>query len=205
MRYGILLAGALTLSGCTVPGMIVGAGATAGLGAAQERGIETAADDLSIQLEINRLLLAKDDKLFARVSTQVSEGRVLLTGVVDKPEERIAATRIAWGVSSVREVLNEIRVAEGASFTQATRDTAITAKLRAQIMQDSEVSAINYTIETVRGTIYLMGIAQNGTELTRVVNHARGISGVRNVISHIQLKNDPARLRSGAAGAAKEG
>lgn len=202
MRYAIFLAGALALSGCTVPGMIVGAGATAGLGAAQERGIETAADDLSIQLEINRLLLAEDDKLFARVSTQVSEGRVLLTGVVDKPEERIEATRIAWSVNSVREVINEIRVAEGSSLTQAARDTAITAKLRAQIMQDSEVSAINYSIETVRGTIYLMGIAQNGTELTRVVNHARGISGVRNVISHVQLKNDPARLRSGAA---KEG
>lgn len=197
LRAAALVSAVCLLSGCTLPGMIVGAGATAGLGAAQERGLETAADDLSIQLEINRRLLAEDDKLFARVSTQVSEGRVLLTGVVDKPEQRVEASRLVWGVNSVREVINEIRVEEGASLTQAARDTAVTTKLRTQIMRDPDIVAINYSIETVRGTIYLMGIAQNAAELTRVINHARAVAGVRNVISHVQLKDDPARRAGG--------
>ena len=193
LRAALLAVLGFGLAGCTVTGTVIGAGAAAGIGASQERGLEAAADDLSIQVEINRRLLAEDDKLFSRVSTQVSEGRVLLTGVVDKPEERVEAVRIAWSVKAVREVISEIRIEEGAGLVQAAKDTLISSKLRSQIMRDTDIVAINYSIETVRGWVYLMGIAQNQRELTRVINHARDISGVRNIISHLQLKDDPDR------------
>lgn len=176
------------LSACSVPGMVIGAGATAGIAAAEERGVETALDDLKIDVEIKRQFFELDENLFAAISTEVHDGRVLLTGVVDEPEMRMSAARLSWGVDGVSEVINEIKVAGDASIAQASKDIFISTELRARLMGDGDVSAINYSIETVRGTIYLLGIARSESELQRVINHARNVSGVRNIVPYVRVK-----------------
>ena len=180
-------------SACSVAGMAVGAGATAGVAASQERGIESAIDDNKIGLEVNRLLIAEDPELFTAVSTEIVEGRVLLTGQVATQDARLTAARLAWRAPGVREIINEIQVAESDGIAGYSKDVWISTKLRARLLADTEIAALNYTVETVRGTVYLMGIAQNDAELRRAINHARDISGVRNVVSYVQLKNDPSR------------
>ncbi|AWZ02686.1 osmotically-inducible protein Y [Rhodobiaceae bacterium] len=176
------------LSACSVPGMVIGAGATAGIAAAEERGVETALDDLKIDVEIKRQFFELDENLLAAISTEVHDGRVLLTGVVDEPEMRMSAARLSWGVDGVSEVINEIKVAGDASIAQASKDIFISTELRARLMGDGDVSAINYSIETVRGTIYLLGIARSESELQRVINHARNVSGVRNIVPYVRVK-----------------
>lgn len=187
-RAAVSIGGLCVLGACSVPGMVIGAGATAGIAAAEERGIETALDDLKIDVEIKRQFLERDETLLATVSTEVHDGRVLLTGVVDKPEMRMTAARLSWAVDGVAEVINEIKVAGDASIAQASKDIFITTQLRARLMGDGDVSAINYSIETVRGTIYLLGIARSKSELQRVINHARNVSGVRNIIPYVRVK-----------------
>lgn len=186
--YMACLLGAGLLGGCSVPGMVIGAGATAGIAAAEERGMETALDDLQIDMEIKRQYLNQNEDLITFVSTEVVEGRVLLTGVVEEPEMRIDAARIAWGVEGVSEVINEVKVAGDGSLVRASKDLFITTDLRTRMMGDREIAAINYSIETVRGTIYLLGIAQSESELERVINHARNVSGVRNIIPYVRVK-----------------
>ncbi|MDO9127105.1 BON domain-containing protein [Parvibaculum sp.] len=186
MSWMALLAGAAVLSGC-VP-LVAGAGGAAMVGAAQERGLEQAVDDNEIAFEINRKLLAKDSSLYRGVSTQVQKGRVLLTGTVPKAEDRVAVTRIVWSIGGVKEVINELNVGESGGFTQSMSDTSISTKLRTRLLGDKNVSSINYSIETVRGTVYLMGTAINQAELDRVVAHARDISGVRNVVSYVEVR-----------------
>ncbi len=66
-------------------------------------------------------------------------------------------------------------------------DTTITTKLRARLTGDRNVSGINYSIETVHGTVYLMGTALDRAELDRVIAHARDISGVKNVVSYVRI------------------
>lgn len=176
------------LSACSLPGMVIGAGATAGIAAAEERGVETALDDLQIDVEIKRQFLELDESLLAAISTEVHDGRVLLTGVVDEPEMRMNAARLSWGVDGVAEVINEIKVAGDASIAQASKDIFISTELRARLMGDGDVSAINYSIETVRGTVYLLGIARTQSELQRVINHARNVSGVRNIVPYVRVK-----------------
>ena len=94
-RWAVCL-GAVLLSGCTLPGTLIGVGATAGIAAAEERGVETSIDDFKIDLEIKRRLIDEDDALVTMISTEVHDGRVLLTGIVDTPENRIFANRVAW-------------------------------------------------------------------------------------------------------------
>ncbi|HAC60421.1 BON domain-containing protein [Parvibaculum sp.] len=178
--------GAFALGGC-VP-LIAGAGGAAAVGAAQDRGLEQAVDDNEIAFEINRKLLGQRSDLYSGVSTQVRKGRVLLTGRVPKQEDRIAVTRIVWSIGGVKEVINELAVGKEGTFSQSVNDTSITTKLRARLTGDSNVSGINYSIETVDGVVYLMGTARDRAELDRVLAHARDISGVRNVVSYVEVK-----------------
>lgn len=181
------------LPACTLQGTLIGAGATAGITAVQERDTEGALDDLNIKLQLNAVFLEEDEGLFASISTHVIEGRVLLLGVVTKPENRLTAARLTWQTEGVVEVINEINVETETSLSQASKDLYITTSLRARLLADQEVSAVNYSVEAVRGTIYLLGISQNKDELVRVVSHARDISGVRNIVTHVKDKNDDSR------------
>ncbi|PKP77265.1 MAG: hypothetical protein CVT81_10355 [Alphaproteobacteria bacterium HGW-Alphaproteobacteria-3] len=178
---------ALALGGC-VP-LIAGAGGAAAVGASQDRGLEQAVDDNEIAFEINRKLLAGHSSLYSGVSTQVRKGRVLLTGRVPAQEDRIAVTRLVWSIGGVKEVINELHVGKEGSFPQSVNDTTISTKLRGRLVGDSNVSGINYSIETVDGVVYLMGTARDRAELDRVIAHARDIKGVRNVVSYVDVKN----------------
>lgn len=182
----LVLGSAVLLGGC-VP-LAIGAGGAAAVGVAQDRGLEQAVDDNQIAFEINRKLLAEDSKLYAGVATQVRNGRVLLSGTVPKPEDRITVTRIVWTIGGVKEVINELKAGERTGFTQSVSDASITTKLRARLTADSNVSSLNYSIETVNGVVYLMGTALDKAELDRVIAHARDISGVRNVVSYVEIK-----------------
>jgi len=176
------------LGGCV--GVAVGAGATVSAAAYQERGVDGAARDLKITADIRERLFRYDHELAAATGIEVYEGRVLVTGTVDEEKDRADAVRLAWQAPGVKEVINEVQVVES-DLVDLTRDTWITTKLEAQITFDKHISAVNYSVETVNRTIYLIGIAQNQAELDRVVAHARDIEQVRRVISHVRVKTSP--------------
>ncbi len=187
-----LTAGAAAgLSGCA--SMVVGAGATAGVALAQERAVGQAVDDTAITVEINHQLLQKSEILFRDVDVEVVEGRVLLTGNVKNPEDRVAVARLAWQAKGVREVLNELEINDQSSLRDYAKDVWITTQLKVKFLGDAEMSAINYSIDTLNGVVYLFGIAQSQAELDRATGHARNIKGVTKVVSHVILKTDPKR------------
>ena len=76
-------------------------------------------------------------------------------------------------------------------MTDFAQDAWITTQLKSKLTFDREIMAINYVLETVRGTVYLIGIAQNQAELDRVIAHIGAVKHVTNVISHVRLKKKP--------------
>ncbi len=185
--FGLLLAASAGLLGACTP-VVVGAGVTAGVAAAQERGLEGAAADTKIRLQINRLWLEESTALYRKISLQVQEGRVLLTGQVSKPETRVTAVRLAWQAEGVAEVINEIELGDTSSLLDAARDEWIAAQLRARLLGDAAIASINYSIETVNASVYLIGIARDQAELDRALTHARNIRYVRRVLNYMRLK-----------------
>ena len=112
---------------------------------------------------------------------------------VDSVADELEAVRLSWQVDGVRSVLNEIDVGSDLSLMDSAGDLVITTKIRASLMFDGDIFAINYSVETVNGTVHLMGIAQNEGERNRVIAHARDTSYVKRVVSHIRLKDDANR------------
>lgn len=188
-RLLILPLMAFWLSGCA--GALIGAGATTGVAAYQERGLEGAAKDLQIESRIIGNWFQFEHALPTKVSVEVYEGRALLTGAVADPRIRANAVRLAWKALEVKEVLNEIQVTGAGDVFDFARDSWITAQLKTKITFDENILAINYVIETVNGIVYLIGIAQDQAELDRVIAHGRVLGHVKKIISHVRLKRAP--------------
>lgn len=189
-----LLAAALaatTVAGCSPTGMAIGAGATVAKTAAQERSFEDAVDDNVIAAEINYLWATHDLSLFRKLDTSVVEGRVVITGAVPYPESQVEAIRLAWQADGVRQVIDEIQVEDRRGLIDQARDEWISVRLKASLLVDPEVSAINYNVTTVNGTVYLTGIARDRPELDRVRNHARHVPRVRNIVTYVRIMDAP--------------
>lgn len=185
---GVALAAVLAplLGGC-VP-LVFGGAVVGATVVAQERPVTGAISDTTIQAGIDKRLLEFSVGIFQKVDISVVEGRVLLTGLVPEPQNRLDAARIAWQPNGVKEVINEIEVADRSSLSDAARDTWITTKLRSKITFDDKISGINYTIDTVNQRIYLIGIARSQEELDRVIAYARDIDYVRGVVPYVRVR-----------------
>jgi osmotically-inducible protein OsmY len=189
-----LTAGTLLLSACTPAGLAMGAGATAGVAASEERGIKGAGNDTLIRVAINEAWLNEDFDTFNRLNLQIYEGRVLLSGRVPDQARADKAVQLAWQAEDVREVINEIEISDAGALDDFANDTLINARLDSELLFDGEVNSINYSTRSVAGTVYLLGVAQDRAELDRVFRVARDIPNVKRVISHVIMKDDPRRV-----------
>ena len=131
-----LVGAAVAVAACSPTTTAIGAGATVGATAAQDRGVDGAAKDTWIRAQISQKLLAESGDLYLDVHLQVQEGRVLLSGTVPTPQARVDAVRIAWLPDGVREVINELEVSADSSFSDLARDLWIMARLRAKLLAD---------------------------------------------------------------------
>ncbi len=193
MRYFSLVMILFTpclLSACTAAGALTGAAAAGGIAAAQEGGLSRAWSDAKIQAEINDLWLRHDFEIFRKLDLTVDQGRVLITGVVQNPEHRVEAVRMAWKPEGVKQVINEIRVADSEGIIGFARDSWAATRLRTSITLDRDVQSINYNIDVVQGIVYLMGVAQTRAELNRVIETARTIPDVKQVVSYMKLAGE---------------
>ena len=181
-------AAGLALAGCSPTGVAVGAASGAALSVAKEKPVGDQIDDLSIDLAIQRAWFEADPTIFLRVDAYVNNGDVLLTGTADGPKIRVEAARIAWQQEGVKSLVNEVHISGGTGLPGYARDAWITTQLISRLTFDTSIRAINYTIDTVEGTVYLMGIAQNDEERERVISHARHIPYVRQITDYTRIK-----------------
>lgn len=190
MKYLIILA--LLLNSCAEA--VIGAGAATGIALAQERTVGNAIDDATIWTKIKGKFMQVDiNNLFTKIEVKVNEGKVLLTGSVADPETRIEAVKIAWSQNGVKEVINEIMIdnpsSDKAKLQEYARDSWITAQIKGKLLLHKNIRSINYTLDTVGGVVYLMGVAQNQEELDLVTRIAGQVKYVQKVISFVRLKD----------------
>ena len=67
-------------------------------------------------------------------------------------------------------------------------DTAITAKVKAALVADKEVSAMSVNVETFRGVVQLSGFADGPREISRAVAVTRGVKGVKSIKNDLRVK-----------------
>ena len=184
-----VLSGAL--AGCSPIGTAIGAAAYTADLATQERGLYQGLDDQRMWIAINGRFALYDRDVLQQVHLQVHEGRVVLTGYVQKQEHRLGAVRAAWDTVGVREVINDIKVAPSRDMGQVVEDEALARGVWTKLFFDRAVRANNYSVECIDSVVYLIGVGQDRAEIQRVIDHARDVPYVRGVENYVRLKGDP--------------
>lgn len=173
-------------SGCA-PVVLGAAGGTAAIAASEHRGLSGFASDTQIKAQINHLWFQHSMDLHSRIGLTVDQGRVLLTGRAADAQMRLDAVRLCWQVEGVKEVINEIQVDTDSGIMDSARDTWITTQLRTKLTFDSQIHSQNFSIDTVNGVVYLMGLATHQGELDRVIEHARTLPNVQRVVNYARV------------------
>ena len=154
------------------------------------RTIGTQIDNSIMDKSLDARLLTMNKNYFVSIKTKVLDGRIFITGKVDNPEEKLKITKLAWETKGVRSVRNDIKIKEKFNFKQSAKDLLITSQLRSAMIFNQKIKAVNYNIDTYKKKIYVYGIAKNKDERSEVINEAKQILDVEDIIASILLIED---------------
>ena len=188
-RNLILIITFILISGC------VGYSSTGVLGtgvsvAMDPRTIGTQIDDSLMQKNLRAKLILMDSAYFLKVKTKVLDGRIFITGKVDTVEEKLKITKLGWEIKGARSVKNDLKIKENFNFKQAAKDVLITSQLRTAMIANKKIKSANYDIDTYKKIIYVYGISQNEEERAEVINEAKKVLDVEDVVTSIFLVED---------------
>ena len=184
----MLLLSSFALTSCIETA--VGLGTAAVAASTTEKGFSTSVSDTVIEAKLTDKFIKNDASFVTGVESSVSNGSVLMTGKLDTQDQKILATRLAWEIKGVKEVINEIQLDSDESIKTTAKDLAASAQLRAALIGDQEISSLNYSIDVVNGIVYLSGVAANEKERERVIAHAQALRFAKKVVNYIILSTD---------------
>ena len=189
LKKFILIVTFIFISGC------VGYSSTGVLGtgvsvAMDPRTIGTQIDDSIMQKNLRAKLILIDRGYLLKVKTKVLDGRIFITGKVDTVEEKLKITKLGWEIKGARSVKNDIKIKEKFDFKQTAKDVLITSQLRTALITNKKIKSANYDIDTYKKIIYIYGISQDKEERAEVVNEAKKVLDVEDVITSIFLVED---------------
>jgi osmotically-inducible protein OsmY len=163
---------------------IFGSGVTIAM---DPRTLGTQIDDSIMDKSLDAKLLTVNKNYFFSVKTKVIDGRIFITGKVDTVEEKLNITKMAWEIKGARSVKNDLKIKDKFNFKQSAKDILITSQLRSALIFNKKTKAVNYNIDTYKNKIYVYGIAETTEERDIVIDEAKQILDVEDVIASILL------------------
>ena len=150
-------------------------------------------DDSIMQKNLAARLALTDKKYLIYINTKVIDGNIFLSGKVDEPEEKLKIIKLAWETKGVRSVKTAVTVKGETNFKNSAKDTLITTQLRTAMIFSKNIKASNYNLDTINGKTYIFGIAMTKEEKQEVIDEAKGIYGLKEVVPSIILVQDLSR------------
>ena len=154
------------------------------------RTIGTQIDDSIMQKNLTAKIINMNKNYILSVKSKVIDGRIFITGKVDTVEEKFKITKLGWEIKGARSVKNDLRIKDEFNFKQTAKDILITSQLRVAMISNKKIKAVNYNIDTYKKKIYIYGISKDEEERAEVINEAKQVLDVEDVISSILLIDD---------------
>ncbi len=159
------------------------------------RTLGTQIDDSIMQKNLITRLALNEKKYLIKVSVKVLDGRIFLGGKVDKPEEKLIITKLAWETKGVRSVKNNIVIKQKFSFVNTAKDILITSQLKTAMILNKNIKAANFNIDTINQKTYVFGIAHDDNERKEIVQEAKQIVDLKELVTSILLISDLSRQK----------
>lgn len=182
---GLLLAAVVTLQGCVVA--VGAAGAMAAKVANDRRTVGTQLDDQNADSAV-AYQWSKSDALKEQANLQVDvyNGVALLTGQAPSQALLDEAVNRAQEVAYLKKIHNQIRIAQPIGAGTQANDIWLASKVRAKIVADERVPALQVKVVVQDSEVFLMGRLSN-LEATAAVDIARNVTGVARVVRAFEI------------------
>ena len=159
------------------------------------RTLGTQIDDSIMQKNLQARLALTEKKYLIKVSVKVLDGRIFIAGKVDDPEEKLKITKMAWETKGTRSVKNNITIKKKFSFKNTALDILITSQLRTALILNKNVKAANFNIDTIGQKTYVFGIAHNEEEKKEIIQEAKQIVDLKELVTSILMVSDLSRQK----------
>ena len=159
------------------------------------RTLGTQIDDSIMQKNLLARLTLTEKKYLIKLSVKVLDGRIFLAGKVDEPEEKLKITKMAWETKGARSVKNNIMIKQKFSLINTVKDVLITSQLRTALILNKDVKAANFNIDTINQKTYVFGIAYSEDEKKEIIQEAKQIVDLKELVTSILMTSDLSRQR----------
>jgi|TARA_B110000438_G_scaffold222625_1_gene216071 osmotically-inducible protein OsmY len=159
------------------------------------RTLGTQIDDSIMQKNLLARLTLTEKKYLIKISVKVLDGRIFLAGKVEKPEEKLKITKMAWETKGARSVKNNIMIKQKFSLINTVKDVLITSQLRTALILNKDVKAANFNIDTINQKTYVFGIAYSEDEKKEIIQEAKQIVDLKELVTSILMTSDLSRQR----------
>ena len=171
-------------------GCVVAVGATGALAAKvanDRRTVGTQIDDQNADSAV-AFQWSKSDNLKDNTNLQVDvyNGVALLTGQAPTQALIDEAVERAQNVSYIKKIHNQIRIGDPIGAGTQANDIWLASKVRAKIIADDRVPAMQVKVIVQDSEVFLMGRLSNA-EATAAVDIARNITGVARVVRAFEI------------------
>jgi len=159
------------------------------------RTLGTQIDDSIMQKNLLTRLALTEKKYLVKISIKVLDGRIFLGGKVDEPEEKLKITKIAWETKGVRSVKNNIAIKQKFSLKNTALDVLVTSQLKTALILNKKVKSANFNIDTINQKTYVFGIAHSEDEKKEIIQEAKQIVDLKELVTSILLVSDLSRQK----------
>ena len=159
------------------------------------RTLGTQIDDSIMQKNLLTRLALTEKKYLVKISIKVLDGRIFLGGKVDVPEEKLKITKIAWETKGVRSVKNNIAIKQKFSLKNTALDVLVTSQLKTALILNKKVKSANFNIDTINQKTYVFGIAHSEDEKKEIIQEAKQIVDLKELVTSILLVSDLSRQK----------
>ena len=99
------------------------------------------------------------------------------------------------GDHGARSVKNNIAIKKKFSFKNAALDVLVTSQLRAALILNKNIKAANFNIDTINQKTYIFGIAHSEDEKREIIQEAKQIVDLKELVTSILLVSDLSRQK----------
>ena len=150
-------------------------------------------DDATITAKVKAAIIQEPTLKAAEINVETFKGVVQLSGFVGSPAEVGTAAEVARKIDGVKDVRNDMRIKgqtmstnEGAG--EFVDNVAITAKVKAAILQEPTLKSAEINVETFKGVVQLSGFVSSKADSATAAALARKIDGVKDVRNDMRIK-----------------
>ena len=159
------------------------------------RTLGTQIDDSIMQKNLLARLALTEKKYLINLSVKVLDGRIFLSGKVEEPEEKLKINKMAWETKGARSVKNNVAIKQKFSLKNTAMDILITSQLRTALILNKNVKAANFNIDTINQKTYVFGIAHGEEEKREIIEEAKQIVDLKELVTSILLVSDLSRQK----------